>query len=158
MQADRSPLLDQLKDIHAAAEPALWPPAPGWWVLGALLLVLLYLLSRRVVRRISEARRRRRWLAALDDLDRAYASSGNPQEYLAGLNRLFRAVAVRAFPGAACARLQGEEWVAFIASMLPETENRGHLAVLADGPYQPLPVVDFPTLTEQARAWVKRYG
>ncbi len=53
MQPD---LLQQLRDIHLPAEPALWPPAPGWWLLALAGLVLLVLLLRR----IQSAIRRRR--------------------------------------------------------------------------------------------------
>jgi hypothetical protein len=151
-------LLAELKDIHAAANPGWWPPAPGWWLLALLLVLALALVLRVLARRLLVLRRRRRWLQALDQLERAWHPAERPHDYLAGLNRLFRAVALRAFPDTACARLQGPEWVAFIRSLLPEDPGADSLAALACGPYEPAPEFDAPALREQARAWVRRYG
>ena len=39
MSGDHSQQLAQLADIHVAAEPGMWPPAPGWWVLGFIALL-----------------------------------------------------------------------------------------------------------------------
>jgi hypothetical protein len=158
MQAQPSPLLEQLKDIHGAAEPPLWPPAPGWWLLAAVVLAVLLLLSRLLGRRLAVRRRKRAWLAELEQLRGEVDPEARPQDFLAGINRLFRAVAVRAFPGTACARLQGEEWVSFLHSLLPDGEERGHLSALAAGPYQPMPEFDADSLVDSARDWVTRYG
>jgi hypothetical protein len=158
MNAGTDPLLSQLRDIHAAAEPGWWPPAPGWWVVGLLLLVMLVLLVRSAARRLAALRRRRQWLQALRKLEHDHDPESRPRDYLAGLNRLFRAVALQAFPATACARLQGEEWVAFIRSLLPESRDAGCLSALATGPYEPLPEFDARALAEQARDWVRRYG
>ena len=103
-------------------------------------------------------RRRKAWLQALEQLNRAHDPIQQPHQYLAGLNRLFRAVAVRAFPDTACARLQGEEWVAFIASLMPEKHASGCLSALASGPYEPVPRVEASTLNDSARTWVSLYG
>ena len=150
--------LAQLADIHAAAEPSWWPPAPGWWLLALLGLVLLGLLARAGLRRLADARRRRAWLRALDELGAQHDPERDPQAWLAGLNRLFRAVALRAFPGTACARLEGEHWVAFIAGLLPEDADPEPLRALAQGPYEPRPRYDAAALRELAAAWVKRHG
>jgi hypothetical protein len=158
MNPEDAQLLAELKDIHAAADPGWWPPAPGWWLLSLLLLVALALALRALVRRLAVARRRRRWLRALDELEQRWRPAEQPHDYLAGLNRLFRAVALKAFPDTACARLQGQEWVAFIRSLLPEGPGADSLAALACGPYEPAPAFDAPALRDQARAWVSRYG
>lgn len=158
MNPEDAQLLALLKDIHGAAEPGWWPPAPGWWAVGLVLLVLVALALRQLGRRWAIWRRRQRWLRALDELERGGAPVAQPREYLAGLNRLFRAVALRAFPDTACARLEGERWVAFVASLSPRAEGAESLAALARGPYEPAPNFDAPALREQARAWVKRYG
>jgi hypothetical protein len=158
MNAANEQLLSQLRDIHAAAEPGWWPPAPGWWVVALLLAVALAFLGRSMARRLAALRRRRQWLQALQKLEHEHDPAVRPREFLAGLNCLFRAVALQAFPATACARLQGEEWVAFIRSLLPEGPDAGCLSALARGPYEPLPEFDAAALGEQARAWVRRYG
>jgi hypothetical protein len=158
MNPEDAQLLAQLRDIHGAADPGWWPPAPGWWALALLLSLGLALALRALAHRLAVARRRRRWLQALDALEREANPAERPHDYLAGLNRLFRAVAVKAFPGTGCARLQGFEWVAFIRSLLPEGPAADSLEALASGPYEPAPQFDAAALREQARAWVRRYG
>ena len=49
MSAANEQLLSQLRDIHAAAEPGWWPPAPGWWVVALLLAVGIWLNLSAVV-------------------------------------------------------------------------------------------------------------
>ena len=151
-------LLAQLRAIHPAAEPGWWPPAPGWWLLGLLLLAALIALIRWLLKRWSVARRRKLLLRALDKLDRDVDPASRPHEYLAQINRLFRLVAIRAFPGTACVRLQGEEWVRFLASMLADGTMTASLAALASGPYQPSPEFNPQHLYGLARQWIQRYG
>ncbi|HKX54705.1 MAG TPA: DUF4381 domain-containing protein [Xanthomonadales bacterium] len=151
-------LLEQLRDIHAAAEPGWWPPAPGWWILAALLLALLMLLLIWLARRWAIRRRRGKLLAALDHMQSQYDPAAPAGDYLAQLNSLFRVVAIRAFPGTASARLQGAAWVDFLRSLLPEGPASGSLSVLQDGPYRPTAEFDAAGLDAMAREWVKRYG
>lgn len=158
MSQDHSQPLSQLLDIHAAAEPGLWPPAPGWWVLGLLLLAVLYYLSRRLAKRLAVRRRRQNWLKELCSLPTAHDPDSDPHGYLASVNRLFRAVALRAFPGTECVRLEGDHWVAFISGLMPEGTDTAALAVLARGPYEPKPEFDRPELEHLAATWVRRYG
>lgn len=158
MSGDHSQQLAQLADIHAAGAPGWWPLAPGWWLLLIVLLLVVFYLLRAVLRKLAVRRRRQAWLQELQSLAREHDPASNPQAYLAALNRLFRAVALRAFPGTACAKLQGEAWVAFLAGLLPEDEDPENLAALASGPYEPAPRFDPAALKTLATAWVKRYG
>jgi len=158
VDADKNALLDQLRDIHAAADPGWWPPAVGWWVVAALVVLALFFAVRAVVRKLAALRRRRAWLQALAALDQTWNPEAQPHDYLAGMNRLFRAVALKAFPEAGCGRLQGEEWVAFVRARIPESPALHCLSALAHGPYEPLPHFDAAALREQARTWVQLYG
>ncbi len=158
MDTDGSQLLEQLRDIHGAAQPDWWPPAPGWWALGFILLLVLFYLMRKLLNWQASRRRRRAWLRELDELSRDHDPLAHPREYLAGLNRLFRAVAIKAFPGTACGRLQGKPWVNWIRTLLPETSDNDGLEALASGPYEPAPGFDADALNELAKTWVKKYG
>lgn len=158
MAAEGTQLLEQLRDIHVADAPSWWPPAPGWWLLAALALVLMVLVVRAALRRFAAYRRRRAWLRALDELRREHDPGTEPREYLAALSRLFRAVALRAFPAESCARLEGEEWVRFIAARLSPGNDADRLAALARGPWAPDPEFDPEALEALARRWVKNHG
>lgn len=126
--------------------------------MALMLLVACVFLLRALSRKLALARRRGHWLRELDAMNRDFDLQQDPQAYLAALNRLFRAVALKAFPGTHCARLQGEEWVAFLASLMPEFALDRSLSALAHGPYEAAPEFDAAALRESARTWVKLYG
>ncbi len=158
MNTDPSQLLAQLQDIHAVGRPLWWPPAIGWWVLALVLLFLMVVATRFLRLKLAARKRRREWLRALDAIGRELDPQRDAHQYLASLNRLFRAVALKAFPGTGCAGLQGEEWVIFISSLLPENADYSSLAALARGPYEPVPRFDVQSLAAHARVWVRLYG
>jgi len=158
MHSDTSPLLAQLQDIHSAGQPGWWPPAPGWWLLAFVLLLVLMWLFRKLLDWNTVRRRRNAWLHELEELNRANDPLQQPHQYLASMNRLFRAVAVKAFPGTGCARLQGEQWVSFIVSLMPEQVDSNGLDALSSGPYEALPQFEAAVLNDNARTWVKLYG
>lgn len=155
---DHSQPLAQLLDIHAAAEPGWWPPAPGWWVLGLLLLLVAFFIGRMAARGLAAERRRRAWMDTLQSIDALFDPVEQPRMHLAALNRLFRAVALKAFPGTECARLEGDRWVGFISGLMPEGRDLTPLNALSSGPYQPAPEFDHQALHSLATDWVKRYG
>ncbi|MBT8040189.1 MAG: DUF4381 domain-containing protein [Xanthomonadales bacterium] len=150
--------LAQLADIHPAAAPGVWPPAPGWWLLALLLLLFVVVLIRKILAKRAVRLRRRAWLEELAELRARHDPDEQAQDYLAGLNRLFRAVALTAFPDSHCARLEGEAWVAFVSGLMPEDEPVEDLAVLAQGPYAPAPRFDVNALDRLARTWVQKHG
>lgn len=158
MNDQATQLLEQLKDIHGTAAPGWWPPAPGWWVLAALLLLLLLVAGRRLMAWLAVRRRKRQWFQLLGELGADARAQDAPADWLAEINRLFRAIALRAFPNTACGRLEGPSWVAFIRGLLPENNSGDSLDALAVGPYQPDPEFDRESLLESARLWVTRYG
>jgi hypothetical protein len=123
-----------------------------------MLLVGLFLALRFLYGKWLVIRRRRQLLSELNDITDGLDPQENPHEYLARMNRFFRAIALRAFPGTACARLQGAEWVTFIRSLLPDGLPSEGLSALASGPYQPVPEFDPGSLHKLARSWVSKYG
>ena len=162
MNPDLQQQLAQLADIHPAAPPSAGPPAPGWWLLAGLLLLLAVLLVRKILARRAVQRRRRAWLDELEALRGRHDPAARPRDYLSELNRLFRAVALQAFPESPCARLAGAAWVAFVRERMPAEEpgdaQTDALAVLARGPYEPAPDFDTDRLERLARRWVVSHG
>jgi hypothetical protein len=151
-------LLSQLRDIHATPAAPWWPPAPGWWVLAVLVLLVLTWLGRRGLARFRDHRRRKQMLAWVEHLTTAIDAEKEPQAYLATLNRIFKLVALRAFPGRHCAVLAGQEWVEFVLAQIGDGAAGDSLAALASGPYEPAPRFDAQKLSELARLWIRKYG
>jgi len=151
-------LLSQLRDIHAAPAVSWWPPAPGWWILALLLLVALFWLGRRLLARIQVHQRRKQMLAWVDHLNTNIDPQRDPQAYLSTLNRIFKLVALRAFPGQHCAALAGQDWADFLAANMKSPHSAESLNVLASGPYDPAPQFDAGTMSELTRSWIKQHG
>ncbi len=151
-------LLSQLRDIHAAPAVSWWPPAPGWWVLALLLLVLLVWLGRRIVARYRAHQRRKQMLAWIDLLNVMVDPVNEPQAYLSMLNRIFKLVALKAFPDQQCAALAGQDWADFLAGKMKTSQTSDSINVLASGPYDPAPQFDPQLMSELTRRWIRQYG
>jgi len=151
-------LLGQLRDIHGAPEVAWWPPAPGWWILAILLLIGIVLLIRHLLRARRVRQRRQRLLHFVEWIETSVDPQQAPGQFLSDLNRVFKLVALRAFPDSHCAHLAGREWVAFLQARFGQEGARDSLAALADGPYRPASSFDAEALLGLARQWVQQHG
>jgi hypothetical protein len=151
-------LLSQLRDIHAAADVPWWPPAPGWWILAFLVLLALIWFGGRLLARYRIRKRRKQMLAWVDHLNATIDPQRDPQGYLGTLNRIFKLVALRAFPGQHCAALTGEDWAVFLMDKMNKAPSVVSLSVLAVGPYDPAPKFDSQDMSGLARFWIKRHG
>ena len=127
-------------------------------MLALLAAVGLYF-ALRYAGKLHQARKRRVRLARfVDGVEELIDPLLSPQKFLSSLNRIFKIVALRAFPKSQCARMQGREWAEFVRENMPGAETEEDLSALANGPYQPLPVFDAESLVSLARAWIWRYG
>ena len=151
-------ILSQLRDIHAAPPTPWWPPAPGWWVLAVLLLALLVWLGKILLAGHRIRARRKKMLAWVDHLNASIDPLKQPQAYLATVNRIFKLVALRAFPEEQCAVMAGKEWVEFLTDKMHKTPSVDSLEVLASGPYDPAPGFDADTISGLSRIWIKQHG
>ncbi len=150
--------LDQLRDIHAAPAPPWWPPAWGWWVLAVLVLALLAWAVFRAVRAGMERRRRRARLAIVDHFVAGTDAAAEPERFVAGLNRMLKATAVRRFSDGRCAGLAGTAWCEFLRAHAPDGAPTDALDAFAAGPYRPEPDIDADALADFTRRWVAAHG
>ena len=125
-----------LRDIHAAAAPSFWPPAPGWWLLALLLIVVLVLSARWLFRRYRSYRLKRQIMDAIESLSDGYQD--DTEAFTARLSRLLRRIALRRYSRERVASLTGSDWLRF----LDETGGNGEIErgvgrILEVGPYRP---------------------
>ena len=146
-----------LRDIHAAAAPSLWPPAPGWWLLAVLLIVALAMATLWLLRRYHRYRQKRQIMDELEKLGHAYTSENN-NEFLAQLSILLRRIALRRYSREQVASLTGSDWLRFLDTTGGDGEfEHGVGRILETGPYLPH-VRELPTgeLLAVARRWVQK--
>ena len=94
--------LSNLRDIVVPPEVALWPPAPGWWILLAGGIAMAAIFAGMIVTRYRRNAYRRAALVALDTADAGDISS------------ILKRVALAAWPRTEVASLTGAEWLAFL--------------------------------------------
>jgi hypothetical protein len=145
--------LDRLHDIAAPPPSPLWPPAPGWFVLGAVALIAGGVLVWRLV--LIWKRNRHRW-AGLAEL-KALESRGQAPETVRLLAELVKRVALVSFGRERVAALSGDAWLAFLdASEGTSAFTAGAGDTLESG-YGPSPPAASPELFAAVRHWITHH-
>ncbi len=143
-------LLDQLRDIIPPADPGIWPPAIGWWVLAILIAVLPFgvwaiveYVKTRVVRHSLV-----RQISAVAGLQ--------PHPAAVRLSMLMRKIAVSRYRVSAVAGLTGEAWLEFLDSTgRTDQFTRGPGRLLITAPYDRHRTADIDSLIEVCLNWVR---
>jgi len=146
-----------LRDIHAAPPPGLWPPAPGWWVLAAVLLAALVLLAVWGYRRYRAYRQKLQIMDELERLTGEYTKENNAG-FVTEISTLLRRVALRRYARTRVAPLTGSAWLRFLDDTGGAGEfEKGVGRILEVGPYQPgTDEVPAEELLALARRWVSK--
>lgn len=158
---DSEELLAQLADIHLPQPVGMWPPAPGWWILGILLIVLAFLAARWYLR---YSRLQKVCNHALAELDQCYArltdATGEGRDaaklrYINEVNTVLRRVALVHFPLTSSASLDGDAWVDFIRQKGESSAMTDEIAAaLSYGRFQKHCEVDVTALDNFGRRWI----
>lgn len=138
--------LDRLHDIVTPPPVPWWPPAPGWYAVGAAALALLAFAAWKAV---AHWRRNRYRRAALRELDRLPPTG-------AAVAALLKRTALAAYPRAEVASLTGPAWLAFLnRTGGTDAFTTGPGAALGDAEYTAHPPAADARLFDLARAWVR---
>lgn len=131
-----SPGAIPLRDIHLPAEPGLWPPAPGLWLLGLLLLAAIAGALVFGMRRLNRRRRQRQALAEYGRIAQMHPPEAEPVAHLAEASQLLRRLCRRYAPRALL--LKDDDWLAFLDGRDPSRPfTNGPGRILVDGPFKP---------------------
>ena len=160
------PGLDQLRDIRGIEGVPWWPLAPGWWLLLAALAVIAFaayhwrtILRLRVpIPGITLGTWRWDAAAQLRALRRRAREGQEAKTTVGELSELLRRIAMARWGRDACAGLNGEDWLSWLAAKDPAGfpwEVRGQILLTA--PYSPPGTrggEDLLALIDAAYAWV----
>lgn len=153
--------LAQLRDIHLPDGIGVWPPAPGWWLLGILLIGALVALIVWRYRYFLANRYRNEAAMALQSAWQQCLQSKNRDLYLIQLTQILKRTALTAYPNIMINRLHGQDWLRFLGDSLPDkstqfTEGPGRQ--LLDLPYRPLPKnVNLKPLHQLCLQWLREH-
>ncbi len=142
-----------LRDLHLPEVIGLWPPAPGWWLVGLALLLLLVHLMRRLLR--IRRHPRRIALTELESIRQRYASHHDAKILITDCNHLLKRYVLSLYPRAEVAGLSGQAWVAFLNDSL-KTPLAG-LELLATGPYQAVVGADVQPLLPACERFIRQH-
>ncbi len=146
-----------LRDIHLPEEIGWWPPALGWWLAVVFMLsfaLMLFYLYKRFHRKTAVK-------TALKVLKAIKQQPQRGSKTLAELSALLRRVAISTDVRGTVAGLQGQAWLSYLDSSLPdEPFSQGAGRCLADAQFKPeLPEdVDFEALFALCERWLKQRG
>lgn len=152
-------LLSQLRDIRGLEDVNWWPLAPGWWILlGLCLVIILGLCLFKKWRAMRACRFEAQLKAMLESL----RSETNVKKKAQGLSEVLRLAALRRYGRAACAGLEGTDWLDWLKAHDPKGFDWPDKAgILIEAPYMPHQAAaksypDFDALVRAAERWVRQ--
>ncbi len=152
--------LDHLVDIAALSRVGRWPPAVGWWFVGAGFLTMLFAVATILLLRWQRNRYRREAMKQLAQIDPTNAHA------VQQVNRLLKRVALTAYPREMVASLTGAAWLDFLAASSGKVLARRQLDSplanrLADSAEEVSPKAiapgDFHVLVKSAKRWIRHH-
>ena len=130
--------LKQLHDLHLPEAPGVWPPAPGWWLLGFLIAALVCVLVNRVYRMRARSRPFRRAQRHLDHL----LTQAREQRIAAGefadkVSALLKRALIHGAHQHDAASLTGAAWLGYLDKLVKsDVFSNGAGAALGDGRFR----------------------
>ncbi|AWN44776.1 DUF4381 domain-containing protein [Methylobacterium durans] len=151
--ADDPGSLANLRDLAVPDPVALWPPAPGIWIVAAGLAATGALWLRDAMRRRRADAYRRAALAELDRIAGSPRLDGGVERISAVMKR----AALAAYPRADVASLTGGAWAGFVVAVGGQNVDAGLMRALLTGAFggRDPDAVDLRRLIDQARTWVR---
>lgn len=113
--------LDNLHDIISPPALPLYPPAPGWFVVGFLLVCAIFWFAGKWYVKRKKNAYRRDALLELNHLEQALKNGGSLPETLLKLPELLKRTALSAYGREEVASLTSMSWLTFLESRCPET-------------------------------------
>lgn len=148
--------LAQLRDLHAPAPPAWWPPAPGWWMVAALAVAALIWCVRAWRQRSlrhAPFRVARAQLRELAD----QPSASDDAAFADAANALVKRVLIYGLHRPDAAALTDTQWLAYLDECMGEPcFSAGNSAVLGNARFAAQPQVDRAELTRDLDALLAR--
>ncbi len=132
--------LAQLRDIHLPDAISWWPPAPGWWLVGAIFVALLVYGLWRWLNEHRNNTYRRQAISELEQAWKQYRSNHDGQAYVKLCNIVLRRAALHrdSVNRRAIAPLAGREWFDYLDSCCKQAVFAGNISAdLYEAQYRP---------------------
>jgi hypothetical protein len=126
-----------LRDLHLPEAISVWPPAPGWWLVGAIAVVALVYLLRLGLQRRARSAARRYAMRQLNELVASYEQHRDLIRFGAEASALLRRTMLAYAPREDVAGLTGDAWLEWLDRDLAQPVFVGGAGrALLDLPYR----------------------
>ncbi len=145
--------LSGLRDVHALAEPSLFPPAIGWWIVAGIILGV-FILAGTWYRFYYQSSKQ----YALRLLRQIFRDRLPTVTIGKEIGKLLKRVALVCFPRADVASLSGDEWAVFLYEQGGQTLSQEQAKFIAETAYMPIEktiAIDEKRLYTATRKWIK---
>jgi hypothetical protein len=150
--------LQQLRDIHVPDPPGLWPPAPGWWLLGVIVVAAAAYAAWRLGREMRRRQPIRHARALYAQIHQRHCQGElSAEAYLNGANELLKRLLIHAFGDHSARRASGDDWLRLLDRYAGEAAfSQGAGRVLGDDRFRPHTEVDVDALHRRIDALLAR--